>query len=114
MIARSGVNIRIKNNDFPRIKRNMAAIVAKALAKAAFDIQAWAVAAAPVRTGYLKNSIQAIMRSTTHWIVRVGAEYGVYIEMGTRWMPARPFLYPAFERVVPSMMAQLRAELPRA
>lgn len=29
--------------------------------------------------------------------VAVGAEYGIYLEFGTRYMPAHPYFYPAVE-----------------
>lgn len=113
MIARDGMRVVVRDNNFPRIKRNMGAIVARAFAKTAHDIAAQAMAAAPVLTGYLKSSIRAFAITAFHWVVSVGAEYGIYIEMGTRYMRARPFLYPSFERQVPQLLAVLRTEFSR-
>lgn len=47
-------------------------------------------ALAPVRTGYLRSTIGA--RDN---IVTVSAPYAPYVELGTRFMAARPFLRPA-------------------
>jgi HK97 gp10 family phage protein len=47
---------------------------------------------APVRTGHLRESIHQ-GQNDEH--IEVGAEYGVYQEMGTRHMPAHPFMRPA-------------------
>lgn len=47
--------------------------------------------------------------TTTEAHVVVGAEYGVYQELGTVKQPARPFMAPAAERVRPSYEAAWRA-----
>jgi HK97 gp10 family phage protein len=53
-------------------------------------------------TGNLRNSIQAEQHtSPLDWWVHDGVEYGIYQEMGTSRMPARPFLGPAVESVRP-------------
>lgn len=41
--------------------------------------------------------------------VAVGASYGIYVEMGTTRMPARPYFYPAVEAVRPGFEAALSA-----
>lgn len=39
--------------------------------------------------------------------VAVGASYGIYLEMGTRYQPAQPYLAPAIEAVRPKFEAAL-------
>lgn len=57
-----------------------------------------AKANAPVVTGYLKDSIESNSLAIGYEAeVTVGAEYGIYVEFGTRFMAAEPFLGPAFE-----------------
>lgn len=55
---------------------------------------------APVRTGYLRSHIYAIV---TEWVGEIGAEafYSSFVEFGTRYMLARPFLYPAIQEYLP-------------
>jgi hypothetical protein len=48
-----------------------------------------------VRTGFLRNSVQSVRIADLTWVVFVGAEYGIYIELGTRFMRARPYWAPA-------------------
>lgn len=48
-------------------------------------------------TGNLRNNIEAERLEFGHWIVGVGADYGLYQELGTSRMPARPYLAPAVE-----------------
>lgn len=70
--------------------------IAAVLAKSAFDCQARAQQNAPVDTGFLKNSVHTIKVDETHYIVVVGASYGIFVELGTHKQRAQPFLFPAF------------------
>lgn len=54
-----------------------------------------------VRTGGLKNNIPIEKPESCVRIVTVGQEYGPYLEMGTRYMAARPFVGPEVERLKP-------------
>jgi len=51
-----------------------------------------------VVTGNLLNSIYAEMDGTVGY-VNVGANYGLPLEFGTRFMEARPFVTPAMDRL---------------
>lgn len=54
---------------------------------------------APVRTGYLRSSIEPVTTSSGSLYgeaeINVGAFYGPFVELGTSRMAARPFLRPA-------------------
>lgn len=54
---------------------------------------------APIRTGYLRSSIQASTTSSGQLYgeaqIDVGAYYGPFVELGTSRMAARPYLRPA-------------------
>lgn len=53
---------------------------------------------APVDTGYLKRSIGLEFTDGGMTAeVEPAAEYGPYVELGTRFMEAQPYLKPAFE-----------------
>ena len=54
----------------------------------------------PVRSGYLRSTIYARIRG---WVAEVGAEaaYSMFVEFGTRYMRARPFLFPAIQSYLP-------------
>lgn len=67
------------------------------LRAAALFVEGQAKIKAPVDTGFLRNSIQVV--SVTSWeaVVAAAAEYAIYQEMGTRFMPAHPFMRPALE-----------------
>lgn len=57
--------------------------------------------AAPVDTGYLRNSISARITgnaNTSTATVSAGANYGAYVEFGTSRMSPQPYMIPAFDR----------------
>jgi hypothetical protein len=62
------------------------------------DIEADARFACPVDTGRLRDSLEHEVIGNT---LRVGTnvEYAVYVEEGTRYMDAEPYLRPALYRV---------------
>ncbi len=57
---------------------------------------------AQVRTGHLRDSIEYDYNLSTHTLVFVvEAEYGIFVEYGTRNMRAHPYLRPALNAVGP-------------
>lgn len=72
--------------------------VAKALAQKAFQVENSAKRFAPVDTGRLRASITTVFgQDDQGQVALVGSnvEYCVYVETGTRFMQAQPFLRPA-------------------
>lgn len=122
-------------NAFPELAAALRDAVSQAVRKAAFDIQKTAAENAPVDTGFLKNSIYTVTStastygqgassgdgppgnslleevapptSSTEAVVAVGANYGVYVELGTAHAPAQPYLIPAAEAEAPKLTAAL-------
>jgi HK97 gp10 family phage protein len=70
--------------------------VHKQLASWTADVKALAKQLAPVRTGHLRSSIYAKIQE---WVAEIGAEatYAMFVEFGTRYMQAQPYLYPAIQ-----------------
>ncbi len=65
-------------------------------------VKTLAQAAAPVRTGYLRDHIYA---EVNEWVGNVGSEatYSIFVEFGTRYMKAQPFLYQAIQAQLPQL-----------
>jgi len=64
------------------------------------DVEALAKRIVRVRTGYLRSKIYAEVKE---WVVRIGADatYALFVELGTRYMRAMPYLYPAIQEYLP-------------
>lgn len=99
--------VRVVFNHFGKVADALEAKAALVVAKTAHDLEANAKAQAPVDTGNLRNSIQSRPMGPLAWEVAVGAEYGLYVEMGTRHAPAQPYFLPAVERVSGPFQAAL-------
>lgn len=79
-------------------KRMDMSAVKTAVKKNGSDMQKKAQRNAPVDTGNLKNNIGLeISDGGMTATVEPTAEYAPYVELGTRFMEAQPFLKPAFE-----------------
>ena len=75
------------------IERRLEPIVAKY----AYAIEGNAKDHAPVLTGFLKNSLQSEPQKGGNWTVSDGTEYGLFQELGTRFMAGKFFLTGACE-----------------
>ena len=70
------------------------------LKKWATQVKTCAASRAPVKSGQLRDSVYA---KVGDWVAQVGAEasYAVFVEFGTRYLKARPFLFPAVQEALP-------------
>lgn len=62
----------------------------------------------PVRTGHLKRS--GIVRTNPEKLegrVKYSADYAGYVEKGTRYMDAQPYLEPALNEVKPALIKDM-------
>lgn len=95
-------------SNIPKIKQGSRAELSKLIRTATLKIEAEAKVAAPVDTGFLQNSIASNFPDELTGVVSVGAEYGIYVEMGTVHAPAQPFLLPAAERAMKELGGELK------
>lgn len=91
------MRIRVLQNDFARIARDLRPALQAVVAETAVNVSGDAKQRAPVRTGNLRRSIITRHHGGLLSIVSSDVEYGPYVEYGTSKMPARPFLLPALE-----------------
>jgi HK97 gp10 family phage protein len=104
-------------NHFPQISDELHTALALAVKAVAFQLQAAIQSNAPVDTGFLRNSVYVVTIDSSSYgqgggptakdtyllppvgvpdddmsaWVGVGANYGIYLEFGTRFMPAQPY-----------------------
>jgi HK97 gp10 family phage protein len=100
----------IKSN-VPRLTKAMRAGVSRAVRETALGIEADAKLRAPVRTGFLRNSIQTQITGEMSAEVTVGAEYGAFVELGVRGRAGQPFLTPAVDAARQQFEKALKAAL---
>jgi len=83
------------------------------LASWAADVKAQAVKNAPMVTGYLRSTIYAKVKE---WVVDVGADaaYALFIELGTKYMQAQPYLYPAIQQYLPELESVIVSAIEQA
>ncbi len=76
--------------------------VQRQLAEWASNVRAEAMRLVPVQTGYLQSTIYARVHE---WTTEIGAEaaYATFVEFGTRFARAKPFLYPAVQQCLPEL-----------
>lgn len=75
------------------------AAITRMLEKVGRDVAADAARFAPIRSGALKASVKVEPVQDNTVVVRANANYAGYVELGTRYMHAQPYLRPALYRV---------------
>lgn len=80
-----------------RFTNSLQDVVRGKLSQCAGLVEAEARGNVPVRTGYLKSTIYGVVND---WVIRVGAEatYALFVEFGTRYMRAQPYIFPAVQK----------------
>jgi HK97 gp10 family phage protein len=79
----------------------------------AADVKAEAQRIVPVRTGYLRSSIYAKVQE---WVAEIGADaaYALFVELGTKYMQAHPYLYPTIQEYLPQLEPVIIAAVEQA
>jgi HK97 gp10 family phage protein len=110
--SKASVTVKVVSNKLPSIPPHLKNGAQTAVKTAGFQIEAAGKEKAPVRTGTLRRSIHTVL-SNDDMTATVGpsVEYGLYVEMGTRHMAARPYMRPAAELVLPKFAEAIKALL---
>lgn len=98
----------VTSNRIPAVIAAMPKMVEAAVAKTAMDMLRDAQDRSPFRTGHLRGSGFAHSAGAMTWMVGFSAAYTLYVELGTRYMRARPFLIPAWVAARYRLMTALR------
>jgi HK97 gp10 family phage protein len=115
-VARADVRVRVVRNDFPRDAVNVLRTSYRLSEEIANDIATTARRLVPVDTGYLKASIEVLKKvsGSSGYFVNVYADYAVFVEFGTRYQRAQPYLTPAANLARINMVAKATRELRQA
>jgi HK97 gp10 family phage protein len=77
------------------------------------EIVIYAQQIVPVRTGFLRSTIQYTVADGV-LIVRATAPYAFWVEFGTRRMRARPYIRPAIDAYMAEIMSSLMEQVTAA
>lgn len=104
---KSSVSITIRSR-VPQVKAQLYSRLARVVQSNAHLWQGLARFIAPVDTGFLQNSIEAIPTlDPLVWMVAVYANYGIFVEFGTVYANAQPFMRPSAIQVESNFYAEL-------
>jgi HK97 gp10 family phage protein len=82
--------------------------IVRVVQKNAQELYSNAVRTAPKRSGYLRSSMQVQMQDSGMTAkIYPTADYAPYVEYGTRFMDAQPYMRPSFEKQAPKFKADL-------
>lgn len=91
----------IIKNRFPQIAARLLPEAGKLVQETAFNIENRTknriVRQKQVRSGTMLNSVGVVRQSALTYHIVVGANYGIYVERGTRRMAGRPFFEPSMK-----------------
>lgn len=112
-MARSGLSVQVKSKGgFLRRLPLINTAVQQAVALTTLAVESRAKENAPVDTGRLRASIASeFSNGGLTGNVGVYVDYAVIQEIGSRFQPARPFLYPAAEAERQLFVQRLKAAL---
>lgn len=96
--------------EFEDLLDNVDQVVSRQVAKTAYKIEREAKQRCPVDTGRLRGSITTNIKDTE---AEVGSnvEYAKFVELGTSYQAAQPFLIPAFENNIDGLEDRIVGDL---
>jgi HK97 gp10 family phage protein len=110
----ASAHIRIVFNHLPQAQSAVHAAVIATVAETAYGTEAVAKILCPVDTGLLRRSIHTVIEhGGLRAVVGPSAFYSVFVEFGTRYMAARPYMRPAAARMLRLFPDRLKLRLRR-
>lgn len=112
MAGTTGVTIRVVSNKIPAYVAHLRPGVAEDVETTAREIEAGAKQLAPVLTGTLRRSIHTVLSNGgLSAVIGPSVNYAIYVEMGTRFMGARPYMRPAAAQHLPKLVPRIKKRL---
>ncbi len=96
----SDISVVLDNGSLHRLLDSSQGDVAKEILKRTTQVERRAKQLAPVDTGRLRSSITSRLGSDSQGVVGIvgtNVSYAAFVEFGTRYMAAQPFLRPALD-----------------
>jgi HK97 gp10 family phage protein len=99
------ITIDVRKNRLPEIAKRAAQVAADVIRETVADIETGAKARAAVDTGFMRDHINGRVINQNAGEVVSEAPYSDFVERGTRFAPAQPFMTPAAEAARPRFEA---------
>ena len=117
------MNIRVETQNFDEVRRKLLIFpkearpaLTKALIRAGHMVEKDAKGKCPVRTGRLRSSITTEKKTWDEIHIGTNVVYGPFVEYGTRFMRAQPYLRPALaenqKKITDSVVSEVKKVLP--
>jgi HK97 gp10 family phage protein len=108
------ITLRVVSNHLPEAQALVHQALVETVAETAFDVEARAKVLCPVDTGTLRRSIHTVFSNGgLKALVGPSVAYSIYVEFGTRFMAARPYMRPAAALVLRMLPGRFSARLRR-
>lgn len=101
------VNYTVFYRNLERQTREVKNKVSQETNRASLRVERRAKKYAPWDTGYMSMTIYSYMENTLSAVIISPAHYSIFVELGTRYMSAQPFIYPALQEEKPKYFANL-------
>ncbi|HIH8008965.1 TPA: HK97 gp10 family phage protein [Streptococcus suis] len=103
------VTYRVKGlkQQVQRMPKQAQQAVNRELSRSSLRVELRAKELAPWDTGWMSLSIYSAQYRFMVWVVSSPVDYSIYVELGTRYQSAQPFLFPALEEEYPVLMRNL-------
>lgn len=88
--------------------KEVEASVDKELNRSSLRVELEAKEMAPFDTGWLLMNIHSYKEGHLSYFVVSPVHYSIYLEYGTRYMYAQPFMFPAMQAEYPVLMSRLK------
>lgn len=105
----SDYTIVVKSERTAEVSSKLHLLLHGVVDEAIHNIESKAKVAAPVDTGFMRNSIGSEMTGELEGRAHVDAEYAPYVNFGTRHQAPRPFFTNAVESERPAFLARVEA-----
>lgn len=89
-------SIRVVYNHLDNVARQLAFLADEMVKNEAEIMRSTAENMVPVRTGLLRSTIKSVKTGLASYEVEANTKYAGYVEWGTRYMNAQPYMTPGY------------------
>ena len=112
MAGTIGIQVKVIFNNIPAYAAQLSPGIAEDIATTAYEIEAESKRLAPVLTGTLRRSIHTVFSNGgLTAVVGPSVFYSVFVEFGTRFRSARPYMRPAAAKCLPRLIPRIQKRL---